>query len=232
MGIIEPLLVAFCNDGAIAVKEFKTMANIVVFKVAQLDGFYFFVLGYVFPEFSSAVEFVVCLLAIFEKEVHFDTCRFHVESDKLVGVTLLLRQRNRGCLWLFQRLIERSLSGDELLQLSLALRVRRVRVVGALYEGEALGKLNAALVFELGSMWLFTHESQVLSVFAGRFTKFLQLSADLQTLQLFSFRQFVTLKKTSAGVGEMIDRHVLLCFLSGIHKYVTYFFLSLARQMV
>ena len=114
MGIIEIPLVAFCNDGAISVKEFKTKANIVVFKVAYQDGFYFFVLGYVFPEFSSAVEFVVCLLTIFEEEVHFDIFRFHVESDKLVGVTLLLRQRNGGCLWLFQRLIKRSLSGNEL----------------------------------------------------------------------------------------------------------------------
>jgi hypothetical protein len=72
MGIIEILLVAFCNDGAISVKEFKTMANISS-PVADLDGFYFFVLGYVFPEFSSVVEFVVCLLTIFEEEVHFGT---------------------------------------------------------------------------------------------------------------------------------------------------------------
>jgi hypothetical protein len=114
MGIIETLLVAFCNDGAISVKEFKASTSIVVVVVAYQDGFYFFVLGYVFPEFSSAVEFVVCLLAIFEEEVHFDILRFHVESDKLVGVTLLLRQRNGGCLWLCQRCIKRSLSGNEL----------------------------------------------------------------------------------------------------------------------
>jgi hypothetical protein len=96
MGIIEPLLVAFCNDGAISVKEFKTKANIVVFLVADQDGYYFLVLGYVFPEFSSVAEFLVCLLTIFEKEVHFDILRLHIESDKLVGVTLLLRQRNGG----------------------------------------------------------------------------------------------------------------------------------------
>ena len=73
MGIIETLLVAFCNDGAISVKEFKAKAIFVSFLVADQDGFYFLVLGYVFPDFSLAVEFVVCLLAIFEKEVHFDT---------------------------------------------------------------------------------------------------------------------------------------------------------------
>jgi hypothetical protein len=87
--------------------------------VTNQDGFYFLVLGYVFPEFSFAAEFVVCLLAILEVEVHFENLICHVKSDKLVGVTLLLRQRNSGCLWLFQRCIKRSLSGYELLGLLL-----------------------------------------------------------------------------------------------------------------
>ena len=67
------------------------MASAVVLAVTNQYGFYFFVLGYFFSVLTFAVKFIVSLLSIFEKEVHFGTCRFHVKSDKLVGIALLLR---------------------------------------------------------------------------------------------------------------------------------------------
>jgi hypothetical protein len=77
-----------------------------------------------------------------------------------------------------------------------------VRRLGALDLGEALGKQNAALVPERGSIRLCTHASQVLSVLAGRFAKLLQLSADLQTFQLASFRHLVLLERNTAGISN------------------------------